>query len=632
MRPSSPLVTTASLTATCRFPPVSTSSVGELDRLELAGEHARDARLELVPRNRAEEPDPAEVDADHRDPRRRGTRAAPGASSRRRRARSRPATSAGAHDLGRRRSSTSSTPCSAATASSRSSPEPSAPGGRAARRPPASRGQPTASSIQRSSSSGSCRLPAVGQVDEELPVPLRPGETGVYDAEHPRAPRLPPPRRRRAARAGAPPRSRTTPFGVSARPASNCGFTRTSASQPGAASREQRRQRRLDGDERDVADDDLGREREARDVPGVDALEHGDAVVGAEPRVQLAVADVERDHAGRAGLEEAVREPAGRRADVEAVLPGRVERRSARARGRASRRRARRSAAAARPRARPTRRAGCPACRTPARARRSRAPAPGCASPRARAPRAERRAASSSSWQASRMREERIVIAGRELADRPSGRSGEPHRRGALRGGRVPALLGRALAERARARRLRRDARSRRPARARARLRARAAVVRGGSRGRRRGRDGLGSRGARARRGNAERERLRIETALARLAALAPPDLRRSTSFSPRTSLLRGTKRRAPARLLAAAASVEGTVLVADPGRRHAAAFFERASRSGWSIEHVAADEIPSAASRSSAEPMPATMRLKPGRRRRRQAAAGRRRAVRPAR
>ena len=102
---------------------------------------------------------------------------------------------------------------------------------------------------------------------------------------------------------------------------------------------------------------------------------------------------------------------------------------------------------------RPTRRAGCPACRSPGRGRRSRAPAPGCASPRARAPRAERRAASSSSWQASRMREERIVDRpGTQLRDRPRPTIRRAYRRGALRGGRVHAVLGRAVAERDRAR------------------------------------------------------------------------------------------------------------------------------------------------------------------------------------
>ena len=61
--------------------------------------------------------------------------------------------------------------------------------------------------------------------------------------------------------------------------------------------------------------------------------------------MQLAVADVERDHARGAALEEHVGEAARRRADVEAVEPRGVDARSHRARSRASRRRARRTAA-----------------------------------------------------------------------------------------------------------------------------------------------------------------------------------------------------------------------------------------------------------------------------------------------
>ena len=39
--------------------------------------------------------------------------------------------------------------------------------------------------------------------------------------------------------------------------------------------------------------------------------------------------------------------------------------------------------------------------------------------------------------------------------------------------------------------------------------------------------------------------------------------------------------------LLDATVAADGEALVADPGRRHAAAFFERARRRGWSCEHV---------------------------------------------
>ena len=45
---------------------------------------------------------------------------------------------------------------------------------------------------------------------------------------------------------------------------------------------------------------------------------------------------------------------------------------------------------------------------------------------------------------------------------------------------------------------------------------------------------------------------------------------------------------------LAVVTSGQGTVLIADPGRRHATGFFDRAHADGWSIEHVPAQEIPS--------------------------------------
>jgi predicted nicotinamide N-methyase len=46
--------------------------------------------------------------------------------------------------------------------------------------------------------------------------------------------------------------------------------------------------------------------------------------------------------------------------------------------------------------------------------------------------------------------------------------------------------------------------------------------------------------------------------------------------------------------LLTATLSPGGIALVADPGRRHAPAFFEKATRAGWSIEDAAAPELPS--------------------------------------
>jgi predicted nicotinamide N-methyase len=46
--------------------------------------------------------------------------------------------------------------------------------------------------------------------------------------------------------------------------------------------------------------------------------------------------------------------------------------------------------------------------------------------------------------------------------------------------------------------------------------------------------------------------------------------------------------------VLAAATSPAGMALLADPGRRHAPAFFERALADGWSVEHRPTDLLPS--------------------------------------
>ena len=151
-------------------------------------------------------------------------------------------------------------------------------------------------------------------------------------------------RRPRGRPGGAPRRrARRRPCPTSSRPASNCGLTSTTACQPGAESAQHRRQRDADGDERDVADGELRRERELGERARVRPLEHDDARVGAQPRMELPVADVDRDHARRAALEQHVGEAAGRRADVEAVEARRIDAEARRARARASRRRARRT-------------------------------------------------------------------------------------------------------------------------------------------------------------------------------------------------------------------------------------------------------------------------------------------------
>ena len=89
----------------------------------------------------------------------------------------------------------------------------------------------------------------------------------------------------------------------------------------GRRERERRRQRGAHGDERDVAHDELRRERQLCERACVRPLEHDDPRVVPQARMELPVADVDGDHARRAALEQHVGEAAGRRADVEAVGP-----------------------------------------------------------------------------------------------------------------------------------------------------------------------------------------------------------------------------------------------------------------------------------------------------------------------
>src|SRR5207244_5044168 len=86
-----------------------------------------------------------------------------------------------------------------------------------------------------------------------------------------------------------------------------------------------RSQRLADGYERDIADDELRREGQLRHVARVRSFKNDHARVFANPRVELAVTDVERDHTRRAPLKQHVGETARRGADVEAVAAGRID-------------------------------------------------------------------------------------------------------------------------------------------------------------------------------------------------------------------------------------------------------------------------------------------------------------------
>ncbi len=79
------------------------------------------------------------------------------------------------------------------------------------------------------------------------------------------------------------------------------------------------------GDERHVAGDELRRERERLEPARVDPLEHDHPLVPAEPRVQLPVADVERDHPRGAALQKTIGETARGRTEIEAVLARRID-------------------------------------------------------------------------------------------------------------------------------------------------------------------------------------------------------------------------------------------------------------------------------------------------------------------
>ena len=81
-------------------------------------------------------------------------------------------------------------------------------------------------------------------------------------------------------------------------------------------------ERGRDGAQRDegqVGDREVDRAADVLglEVAGVGALEHRDPRVGAQRPRELTTPDVDREHRRRAGLEQAVGEPAGRRAEIE---------------------------------------------------------------------------------------------------------------------------------------------------------------------------------------------------------------------------------------------------------------------------------------------------------------------------
>ena len=139
--------------------------------------------------------------------------------------------------------------------------------------------------------------------------------------------------------------SRMTPLRTSSRPASNCGFTSATTSAPrrssgGTTGRIWRSE--MNDTSMMTMSTGPGRSRE-RQAAGVEVLDDDDARVVAQRPVELAVADVERDDARRAALQQHVGEAAGRGADVERLAAARRRCRRCRARAPASGRRGRRT-------------------------------------------------------------------------------------------------------------------------------------------------------------------------------------------------------------------------------------------------------------------------------------------------
>src|SRR5262245_30754322 len=214
--------------------------------------------------------------------------------------------------------STSSTPWSCATACRRAKPAPIWPGfpwvttAARATRLPDGIGDPALSVI------GVRFAGSVSKMDEELPVPLGAGQPGVYDPDGRRTPR--------ARRFDDPSEHVSLHRGVTDDAlrdlATACFELRLDEDErlpPRRGEREHRRKRLRDADERHVADDEVGGERELGQCASVHPLEHDDTRVGAQSRMQLPVAHIDRGDACGARLQEAVGEPAGRGADVRAV-------------------------------------------------------------------------------------------------------------------------------------------------------------------------------------------------------------------------------------------------------------------------------------------------------------------------
>src|SRR6476646_1211616 len=162
------------------------------------------------------------------------------------------------------------------------------------------------------------------EVEEHFPVPLRPREPRVYDA-----PRARPPQERclRHLAYDAPAHLRVSVD--AALPHLGAAGLELRLHEhdrlpPGRTQPEDRWEREPHRDERDVADGELRSERELGQGAGVRPLEDGDPRIAAQARVELAVADVDGNHARGTALQQDVGKATGRGADVDAVEARRI--------------------------------------------------------------------------------------------------------------------------------------------------------------------------------------------------------------------------------------------------------------------------------------------------------------------
>jgi predicted nicotinamide N-methyase len=93
---------------------------------------------------------------------------------------------------------------------------------------------------------------------------------------------------------------------------------------------------------------------------------------------------------------------------------------------------------------------------------------------------------------------------------------------------------------------------------------------------------------------NAAANHLRIATALVDWHAPPPPGISTFDVVLAADVLYEERNAVPVLGMLAATTAHRGTVLIADPGRRHSTSFFELADADGWLIDRLAAPELPS--------------------------------------